>query len=82
VEANAAADLAAEYWLIDPAEPADTRRIAFLEPKLIGTQTRLSSFLLAIEALDERIETKQAREKLARAESVQDVSRAGSSAGS
>jgi hypothetical protein len=65
VEVNAAADLATEYWLIDPTDSANTRRIALLEPKLIGTQTKLSSFLLAIEALDDLIETKPAQEKLA-----------------
>jgi hypothetical protein len=65
VEVNAAADLASEYWLTGPPALESISRIAFLEPKLIGTQTRLSSLLLAIEALDERIETGPAREKLA-----------------
>jgi hypothetical protein len=64
-EVNAAADLACEYWLTMPADAENVRRqVAFLELKLIGSQTRLSSLLLAIEALDERIETVGAREKL------------------
>jgi hypothetical protein len=64
-EVNAAADLASEYWLIVPADAENIRRqVVFLELKLIGSQTRLSSLLLAIEALDERIETEGAHEKL------------------
>ena len=64
-EVNVAADLVCEYWLTTPADAENVRRqVAFLELKLIGSQTRLSSLLLAIEALDERIETAGAREKL------------------
>lgn len=65
IEINAAADLATEYWLTVPGTVEGIRKTAFLEPKLIGMQTRLSSLLLAIETLDDRIQTRAAWDRLA-----------------
>jgi hypothetical protein len=65
IEINGAADLATEYWLTVPGTAEGVRKIAFLEPKLIGMQTRLSSLLLAIETLDDRVQTRDAWDRLA-----------------
>ena len=64
VEINSTADLATEYWLIDVTDKMSRGRAAYLESKLIGCQTRLSSLLLAIEALDGQIKTKTTWDKL------------------
>jgi hypothetical protein len=55
-EVNAAADLSTEYWLLDVSQNSEFRQALAIEPKLIGRQIRLQSLMIALEALDGKVD--------------------------
>ncbi len=49
-EVNSAADLATEYWLLNPVDPTVQLRCTKMEAELIGRQLRLQHLYLALAA--------------------------------
>ena len=55
-EVNEVADLSTVYWLLDASQADQQQSASQIEPQLVGRQMRLQSLVLALSALDGKID--------------------------